>query len=88
MPQFSAVGGFQAGIVAIMVTYAVITLLSPVSVKESLTSREPVQDEIAAPPSKAAMDELMKQKLSAVAELKFQPELPRQNLLTRLQSNL
>lgn len=65
MPRFSAVGGFQAGVVAIMVTYAAITLMSPVSVKASPTSPEPVQDEIAAPPSKAAMDELMKQKLSA-----------------------
>ena len=65
MPRFSAVGGFQAGIVAIMVTYAVITLINPISVKASLMSPEPVQDEIAAPPSKAAMDELMKHKLSA-----------------------
>ena len=65
MPRFSAVCGFQAGIVAIMLTYAVITLMSPISVKASSTSVEPVQDEIAAPPSKAAMDELMKQKLSA-----------------------
>ncbi len=65
MPRFSAVCGFQAGVVAIMLTYAAITLMSPVSVKASPTSLEPVQDEIAAPPSKAAMDELMKQKLSA-----------------------
>ena len=65
MPRFSAVGGFQAGIVAVMVTYAVITLIQPMSVRASPTSTEPVQDEIAAPPSKAAMDELMQQKLSA-----------------------
>ena len=65
MPRFSATGGFQAGIVAIMVTYAVITLINPISVKASSTSPEPVQDEIAAPPSKAAIDELMKQKLKA-----------------------
>lgn len=65
MPRFSAVGGFQAAIVAIMVTYAVITLINPISVNASSTSPEPGQDEIAAPPSKAAMDELMKQKLAA-----------------------
>ena len=65
MPQFSAVGGFQAGIVAVMVTYAVIALTQPVSVKASSTASGPVQDEIAAPPSKAAMDELMRQKLTA-----------------------
>ena len=65
MPRFSAVGGFQAAIVAIMVTYAVITLINPISVKASSTSPDPAQDEIAAPPSKAAMDELMKQKLAA-----------------------
>ena len=65
MPQFSAVGGFQAGIVAVMVAYAVITLTQPISVKASSTSSEAAQDEIAAPPSKAAMDELMRQKLSA-----------------------
>ena len=65
MPRFSAVGGFQAGIVAIMVTYAVITLINPLSVRASSTTSEPVLDEIAAPPSKAAMDELMKQKLKA-----------------------
>lgn len=65
MPRFSAVGGFQAGIVAIMVTYAIITLMNPISVKASSNSPGPVQDEIAAPPSKASMDELMKQKLVA-----------------------
>jgi hypothetical protein len=48
-----------------MVTYAVITLINPISVKASSTSPDPAQDEIAAPPSKAAMDELMKQKLAA-----------------------
>lgn len=65
MLRFSAVGGFQAGIVAIMVTYAVITLVNPISVRASSTSPEPAPDEIAAPPSKASMDELMKQKLTA-----------------------
>jgi len=66
MPRHSAVGGFQAGVVAIMVAYAVIALTEPVCVKASSTLPEPVlQDEIAAPPSKAAMDELMQQKLAA-----------------------
>jgi len=65
MPQLSAVGGFQAGIVAVMVTYAVIALTQPVNVRASSTASESVQDEIAAPPSKAAMDELMRQKLTA-----------------------
>ena len=66
MPRPSAVGGFQAGVVAIMVTYAVIALTEPVSVKAAAAAAEPVlQDEIAAPPSKAAMDELMQQKLAA-----------------------
>ena len=65
MPRFSAVGGFQAGIVAITLTHVVITLANPISVKASSTSPESVQDEIAAPPSKAAMDELMKRKLTA-----------------------
>jgi hypothetical protein len=67
MPRPSAIGGFQAGVVAIMVTYAVIALTEPVSVKASSVLPEPVlQDEIAAPPSKSAMDELMQQKLAAV----------------------
>lgn len=65
MPRFSGTSGFQAGVVAIMVTYAVIALTDSVTVQASPASSEPVQDEIAAPPSKAAMDELMRQKLSA-----------------------
>ena len=65
MRRFSAVGGFQAGIVAVMVTYAVIALMDPVSVKASSALSGSAQDEIAAPPSQAAMDELMRQKLDA-----------------------
>ncbi len=65
MPRFSAVGGFQAGIIAVMVTYAVIALTDPVRVDASPAIPGPVQDEIAAPPSQAAMDELMQQKLDA-----------------------
>lgn len=63
MPRFSAIGGLQAGVVVVMVTYAFIALTQPISVEAS--SPEPVQDEIAAPPSKAAMDEFMEQKLTA-----------------------
>ena len=65
MPRFSAVGGFHAGIIAVMVTYAVIALTDPVRVDASSAIPGPVQDEIAAPPSQAAMDELMQQKLDA-----------------------
>ena len=69
MPQLSAVGKLQAGFVAIAVTCAVIALVNPISVRASSTSTStspgPGQDEIAAPPSKASMDEFMKQKLAA-----------------------
>ena len=51
MPRLSALGGFQTGIVAIMITYAVIALIQPADLKASV-GRQPVQDEIAAPPSK------------------------------------
>lgn len=68
MPRFSAVGGFQAGIVAVMLTYAVIVWTEPVTVKASPALPESLQDEIAAPPSKDAMDELMQQKLAAAQD--------------------
>ncbi len=64
MPRFSALGGFQAGIVAIMVTYAVIALTQPADLKASV-GPQPVQDEIAAPPSKDSIEELMRHKLTA-----------------------
>jgi len=69
MSRFPAIRGFQSAIVVIMLTYAVIavlvTLTHSISVEASPSFAEPVQDQIAAPPSKAAMDELMKQKLAA-----------------------
>lgn len=65
MPGFSAVGGLQAGIVAVMVAYAAIVWTEPVSVEASPGTSGAVQDEIAAPPSKEVMDELMLQKLAA-----------------------
>ena len=68
MPRFTAVGGFQAGIVAVMLTYAVIVCTEPVTVKASPVLPESLQDEIAAPPSMDAMDELMQQKLAAARE--------------------
>jgi len=64
MPRLSALGGFQTGIVAIMITYAVIALIQPADLKASV-GRQPVQDEIAAPPSKDAIEELMQHKLTA-----------------------
>lgn len=65
MSRFPAVCGFQSAIVGIMLTYAVITLTHSISVEASPTVVEPLQDQIAAPPSKVAMDQLMKQKLAA-----------------------
>jgi hypothetical protein len=65
MPRFSPLGGFQAGLVAVMLTYAVIVLTQSISVEAFGVNSQTGQDEIAAPPSKAAMDELMKQKLTA-----------------------
>lgn len=69
MSRFPAIRGFQSAIVVMMLTYAVIavfvTLTHSISVEASPTFAEPLQDQIAAPPSKVAMDELMKQKLAA-----------------------
>ena len=65
MPRFSALGGFQAGIVAIMLSYVVISVSQQIPAEASAGPLQPVQDEIAAPPEKAAMDELMKLKLKA-----------------------
>lgn len=65
MSRFPAIRGFQSAIIAIMLTYAVIALTHTFTVEASPTVSEPLQDQIAAPPSKAAMDELMKQKLDA-----------------------
>ena len=69
MSQFPAVRGFQSAIVVIMLTYAAIavlvTLTHSINAEASPNFVEPIQDQIAAPPSKAAMDELMKQKLTA-----------------------
>ncbi len=69
MSRYPAVRGFQSAIVAIMLTYVAIavlaTLTHSMNAEASLNLVEPSQDQIAAPPSKAAMDELMKQKLAA-----------------------
>ena len=69
MSRFPAIRGFQSAIVVIMLTYAAIavlvTLPHSISVEASPIFAEPMQDQIAAPPSKVAMDELMKQKLAA-----------------------
>ena len=65
MSRFPAIRGFQSAIVVIMLTYAAITVTQSVNVEASPAVAEPLQDQIAAPPSKAAMDELMKQKLAA-----------------------
>jgi hypothetical protein len=65
MSRFPALSGFQSAIVVIMLTYAVITLTHSIGVEASPAFAEALQDQIAAPPSKVAMDELMKQKLTA-----------------------
>jgi hypothetical protein len=79
MSGFPAIRGFQSAIVVIMLTYAVITLTHSINVEAAPTLAEPLQDQIAAPPSKAAMDELMK-----VAELQLYPRSVRPTQLAGL----
>lgn len=65
MPRISALGGLQAGLVAVMLMSAVVALTPQIPANASGIGMETIQDDIAAPPEKAAMDELMRLKLIA-----------------------
>lgn len=65
MPQVPTVGKFFAVTAAIALIYLLVSSTYSVRVDAAPTSTAAPQDQIAAPPSKAAMDELMKQKLTA-----------------------
>ncbi|MFO1001039.1 MAG: cytochrome c [Planctomycetaceae bacterium] len=61
MFRLSPIGGFQSGVVALMMCSAVITLFEPFGNGTSAA----VQDEIAAPADERAMEKFMARKLAA-----------------------
>lgn len=61
MWALTPVTGLQSGLVALMISFAVIALFGP----SSAATLSAVQDEIAAPPEKNAMEKFMVRKLAA-----------------------
>lgn len=68
MKLFSPLNGLKAGCVAIMLSSAVITLVTadqPISASVEASAVPQTQDEIAAPPDKRAMEKFMARKLAS-----------------------